>query len=187
MPISVVGLACRSACRSALTREHSSAARPVRSSVSKGSASDCLASSRLASRISSISWSSSVMLRRISSFAAMEVMGDREFSDGPPLGKLAPSGGSAVREATSVGVINSRLMRIRASGERNSCEALASNDLCESIRVSMRSAAWLKRPARKATSSLPCRLIRADRSPLPQRSTPRCRASRRSVRRRMMG
>ena len=27
-----------------------------------------------------------------------------QFSDGPPLGKLAPSGGSAVREATSVGV-----------------------------------------------------------------------------------
>jgi len=27
----------------------------------------------------------------------------KEFSDGPPLGKLAPSGGSAVREATSVG------------------------------------------------------------------------------------
>ena len=26
-----------------------------------------------------------------------------QFSDGPPLGKLAPSGGSAVREATSVG------------------------------------------------------------------------------------
>jgi acyl-CoA thioester hydrolase len=28
-----------------------------------------------------------------------------QFSDGPPLGKLAPSGGSAVREATSVGAI----------------------------------------------------------------------------------
>ncbi len=28
---------------------------------------------------------------------------DEQFSDGPPLGKLAPSGGSAVREATSVG------------------------------------------------------------------------------------
>ncbi len=27
----------------------------------------------------------------------------KQFSDGPPLGKLAPSGGSAVREATSVG------------------------------------------------------------------------------------
>ncbi|MFI5446733.1 DMT family transporter [Polaromonas sp. UC242_47] len=31
-----------------------------------------------------------------------------QFSDGPPLGKLAPSGGSAVREATSVGVISSQ-------------------------------------------------------------------------------
>ena len=30
-------------------------------------------------------------------------VGVRQFSDGPPLGKLAPSGGSAVREATSVG------------------------------------------------------------------------------------
>ena len=29
--------------------------------------------------------------------------GGMQFSDGPPLGKLAPSGGSAVREATSVG------------------------------------------------------------------------------------
>jgi aminoglycoside/choline kinase family phosphotransferase len=29
-----------------------------------------------------------------------------QFSDGPPLGKLAPSGGSAVREATSVGVLD---------------------------------------------------------------------------------
>ena len=28
-----------------------------------------------------------------------------QFSDGPPLGKLAPSGGSAVREATSVGAL----------------------------------------------------------------------------------
>ena len=28
----------------------------------------------------------------------------KQFSDGSPLGKLAPSGGSAVREATSVGV-----------------------------------------------------------------------------------
>ncbi len=32
-------------------------------------------------------------------------MVDKQFPDGPPLGKLAPSGGSAVREATSVGAI----------------------------------------------------------------------------------
>ena len=28
---------------------------------------------------------------------------ERQFSDGPPLGKLAPLGGSAVHEVTSVG------------------------------------------------------------------------------------
>jgi 4-hydroxyproline epimerase len=32
-------------------------------------------------------------------------VGSTQFSDGPPLGKLAPSGGSAVREATSVGAL----------------------------------------------------------------------------------
>ncbi|WP_457280239.1 YbgC/FadM family acyl-CoA thioesterase [Polaromonas sp. P5_D5] len=32
-------------------------------------------------------------------------LSDKQFSDGPPLGKLAPSGGSAVREATSVGAL----------------------------------------------------------------------------------
>ena len=31
-------------------------------------------------------------------------VGDKQFPDGPPLGKLAPSGGSAVHEVTSVGI-----------------------------------------------------------------------------------
>ena len=35
----------------------------------------------------------------------MSSVGYGQFPDGPPLGKLAPSGGSAVREATSVGAI----------------------------------------------------------------------------------
>ena len=36
---------------------------------------------------------------------ARVVAGQRQFFDGPPLGKLAPSGGSVVREATSVGAM----------------------------------------------------------------------------------
>ncbi|EJL80543.1 acyl-CoA thioester hydrolase, YbgC/YbaW family [Polaromonas sp. CF318] len=32
-------------------------------------------------------------------------LSDEQFSDGPPLGKLVPSGGSVVREATSVGAL----------------------------------------------------------------------------------
>jgi hypothetical protein len=74
--------------------------------------SEALASSRLASRISSMSWSSSPMLRVISSRAARRRLGS----------------------------ISSRPMRMRASGERSSCEALASSDLCERTSVSTRSA-----------------------------------------------
>jgi hypothetical protein len=68
--------------------------------------------------------------------------------------------------------ISSRPMRMRASGERSSCEALASSDLWLRTRVSTRSAASLKRRARKATSSLPVASTRTPRSPSPQRSTP---------------
>ncbi|MDT4855130.1 hypothetical protein FQZ97_894710 [compost metagenome] len=78
-------------------------------------------------------------------------------------------------------------MRMRASGERSSCEALASSALCDISRVCTRSAAALKRAARKATSSCPCTGSRVDKSPWPQRSTPFCSASSRLVRRRTIG
>ena len=61
------------------------------------------------STCSSTSWSSSAMLRKISS---------RKAGDGWP---LPP--------------INSSPMRMRVSGERNSCEAFASSDLCDCTSV----------------------------------------------------
>ena len=89
---------------------------------------------------------------------------------------------------------SSSAMRMRARGERSSCEALASSDfcerssaVCESIRLCTRSAASLKRRDRSATSSCPPVGSRTDRSPSPQRCTPRCRPSSRCVRRRATG
>ena len=97
--------------------------------------------------------------------------------------------------------INSSPMRMRVSGERNSCEAFASSDFCDASidfcdsssvfcvvsSASMRSAAWLKRVAKNATSSEPCSDSRVDKSPAPQRSTPCCTVSSRLVSRRTMG
>ena len=179
-----------SASSSTFRRAHSSAARPVRSSRSNGSASACRASSRLANKISSINWSSSLMLRKSSSRTAKEGLNNAEHCGvSAPKQSFSSRGNDTPAGAGEVTgwFMSSRPMRIRASGERSSCEALASSDLCEFIRVSMRSAAWLKRPARKATSSRPSMLTRADKSPSPQRSTPRCSASSRSVRRRITG
>ena len=46
----------------------------------------------------------------------LDVMrGEAEFSDGPPLGKLAPSGGSVVHEVTSVGATKLGCLNIHAS------------------------------------------------------------------------
>ena len=85
-------------------------------------------------------------------------------------------------------------MRMRASGERSSCEAFASSDFCDAssaacspISVSMRSAAVLKWRVRSATSSLPEAGTRTDRSPSPQRCTPCCSDTSRRVRRRATG
>ena len=124
------------------------------------------ASSLLASNISSINWSSSAMLRAI----------------------------SAVNAGDALGPSSSSPMRMRVSGERSSCEALANSDFCDAssdscdcTSVCTRCAAWLKRRARKATSSRPSSLTRADRSPSPQRCTPSCRRSRRRVSVRTMG
>ena len=146
--------------RSASTRAHSSAARPIRSTSSTVPTSASRASRRLASRISSTSWSSSAMLRRISA---------RKVGEGvcPP--------------------ISSSPMRMRVSGERSSCEALASRDLCDFTSVSIRSADALNCRARSATSSCPVSGTRTDRSPSPNFFTLRCRASSRSVSRRMTG
>ena len=41
--------------------------------------------------------------------------GENQFSDGPPLGKLAPSGSSALREAKSVGAIQAMLRMVHIS------------------------------------------------------------------------
>ena len=168
-------------------RAHSSAARPVRSTGSSVPTSASLASSRLASRISSISWSSSPMLREISSRAALP---DRLETGRAPAGPgtfprpWLPCTSTPGALAVS---ISSSPMRIRVSGERSSCEAFASNDLCDRTSVSMRAAAALKRRDRSATSSWPSSGTRTVRSPSPQRCTPRCKISRRCVSRRTIG
>jgi len=46
-----------------------------------------------------------------------------QFSDGPPLGKLAPSGGSALREATSVGAMSCRVLLGSATPSLESWQA----------------------------------------------------------------
>ncbi len=72
-------------------------------------------------------------------------------------------------------------MRMRASGERSSCEAFASSVLCAPTRPSMRSAERLKLAASAATSSLPSTFTRAVKSPLPSASTLERSRSRRRV------
>ena len=67
-------------------------------------------------------------------------------------------------------------MRMRASGERSSCEAFASRLRCASTSASIRSAARLKLRARSATSSRPSTGTRAARSPAPSASTLRLQA-----------
>ena len=113
---------------------------------------------------------------------------------GRPKAASAPSGGSAAGAAAERGGISSTAMRMRASGDRSSCEALASSDFCDCmsaawfcISSSMRPAAALKWRARSATSSAPATGTRSPSRPSPQRCTPRCKASSRCVRRRAMG
>ena len=126
------------------------------------------ASSRLASRISSTSASSSWMLRRTS----------------PACSGRSPGLSS----------ISSTAIRMRASGERSSCDALASSRRCACssascrvTRVSIRSAARLKLRASWATSSRPCTSTRACRLPAACASTERCSVSSRRVIRRDTG
>ena len=83
---------------------------------------------------------------------------------------------------------------MRASGERSSCDALASSRRCACssascrvTRVSIRSAARLKLRASWATSSRPCTSTRACRLPAACASTERCSVSSRRVIRRDTG
>ena len=83
--------------------------------------------------------------------------------------------------------ISSRATRMRARGERSSCDALASSVRCAPTSASMRSAARLKLRARSATSSRPSTRHarragrRAPRSSTPARSRSRRRVSRRAT------
>ena len=90
--------------------------------------------------------------------------------------------------------ISSTAIRMRASGERSSCDALASSRRCACssascrvTRVSIRSAARLKLRASWATSSRPCTSTRACRLPAACASTERCSVSSRRVIRRDTG
>ena len=91
-------------------------------------------------------------------------------------------------EPLSAGSVSSAVAIFsRASGERSSCEAFASSERCARTSVSIRSAERLKLAASAATSSRPCTGTRADRSPEPSASTPRCSRSSRRVSRRTIG
>ena len=77
--------------------------------------------------------------------------------------------------------------RRRASGERSSWLALASNAFCDASSASTRAAAALKVRATTATSSSPASSTRSDSAPAPHCSTPERRSSSRRVRRAVIG
>ena len=78
-------------------------------------------------------------------------------------------------------------MRMRVSGERSSCEALASSDLCELHQLLDARRRGVE--AARQIGHLVLPLFRHPRRQVaaPQRCTPRCSASSRLVRRRTIG